>query len=47
MRVFVAGATGASCKFTERADEIRYLDATPLAGSPRRTTTTGDTPRSA
>jgi hypothetical protein len=35
-------------KFTERADEIKYLDTTPLAGSPpQKTTTTGDTPRSA
>ena len=35
-------------KFTERADEIRYLDTTPLAGSPpQKTTTTGGTPRSA
>ena len=29
-------------KFTERADEIKYLDTTPLAGSPpQKTTTTG------
>jgi ketosteroid isomerase-like protein len=35
-------------KFTERADEIKYLDTSPLAGSPpQKTTTTGDTPRSA
>jgi ketosteroid isomerase-like protein len=35
-------------KFTERADEIKYLDTTPLAGSPpQNTTTTSDTPRSA
>ena len=35
-------------KFTERADEIKYLDTTPLAGSPpQKATTTGDTPRSA
>ena len=35
-------------KFTERADEIKYLDTTPLAGSPpQKTTTTGGTPRSA
>ena len=35
-------------KFTERADEIKYLDTTPLAGSPpQKTTTTGDTRRSA
>lgn len=35
-------------KFTERADEIRYLDTTPLAGSPpQKATTTGNTPRSA
>jgi hypothetical protein len=34
--------------FTERADEIKYLDTTPLAGSPpQSTTTTGDAPRSA
>jgi hypothetical protein len=40
--------TPAGWKFTERADEIRYLDTTPLAGSPpQKTTTTGDTPRSA
>jgi ketosteroid isomerase-like protein len=35
-------------KFTERADEIKYLDTTPLAGSPpQKTTTTGDTRRPA
>jgi ketosteroid isomerase-like protein len=35
-------------KFTERADEVKYLDTTPLAGSPpEKTTTTGDTPRPA
>jgi uncharacterized protein (TIGR02246 family) len=35
-------------RFTERADEIKYLDTTPLAGSPpQNITTTGDTPRSA
>jgi ketosteroid isomerase-like protein len=35
-------------KFTERADDIKYLDTTPLAGSPpHKTTTTGGTPRSA
>jgi ketosteroid isomerase-like protein len=35
-------------KFTERADEIKYLDTTPLPGSPpQKTTTTGDTRRPA
>ena len=35
-------------RFTERADEIKYLDTTPLAGSPpQNTATTGDTARSA
>jgi ketosteroid isomerase-like protein len=35
-------------KFAERADEIKYLDTTPLAGSPpQKATTTGGTPRSA
>jgi ketosteroid isomerase-like protein len=35
-------------KFTERADEIKYLDTTPLAGSPpQKMTTTGDTRRPA
>jgi len=35
-------------KFTERADQIKYLDTTPLAGSPpQKAATTGDTPRSA
>jgi hypothetical protein len=30
-------------KFTERADEIKYLDTTPLTGSPpQKTATTGD-----
>jgi uncharacterized protein (TIGR02246 family) len=28
-------------KFTERVDEIKYLDTTPLAGSPPQTTTSG------
>jgi ketosteroid isomerase-like protein len=35
-------------KFAERADEIRYLDTTPLTGSPpRHAATAGDAPRSA
>ena len=33
--------------FTERADEIKYLDTAPLAGSPPQKATTGGTPRSA
>jgi hypothetical protein len=33
--------------FTERADGIKYLDITPLAGPPPQTTTTGDAPRPA
>jgi ketosteroid isomerase-like protein len=40
--------TSEGWKFTERADEIKYLDTTPLAGSPpQNATTTGDIPRSA
>ena len=34
-------------KFTERVYEVRYLDTTPLTGSPpQKTPTTGDTRRS-
>jgi hypothetical protein len=33
-------------RFTERVDETKYLDTTPLAGPPpQNTATTGDTPR--
>jgi uncharacterized protein (TIGR02246 family) len=40
--------TAEGWKFTERADEIKYLDTTPLTGSPpQKTTTAGDTPRPA
>ena len=35
-------------EFVERADEIKYLDTSPLAGSPpQQTTTSRDTRRSA
>jgi ketosteroid isomerase-like protein len=35
-------------KFNERADEVQYLDTTPLAGfPPQKPTTAGDTPPSA
>ena len=34
-------------KFTERADEIKYLDTTPLAGSPPQSSSGGARPRPA